>query len=150
MPIPEPVPNFGSVKDQLIVEIREFGHAITGIYVGRQALVLTTTGARSGEPRVSPLAYSKDGDRWIVTASKGGAPRHPSWYRNLEADPRADIEVGRERIPVRAAAAEEHERDRLWRQHVALHPGIGGYPNRTKRVIPVVILEPRPGEAPAG
>lgn len=141
MPIPEEVPNYGSVKDQLIAEIREFGHAITGIYVGRQALVLTTTGARSGEPRVSPLAYSLDGDRFVVTASKGGAPRHPSWYRNLEADPNAIIEVDLERIPVRATTAEGAERERLWRQHVALHPGIGEYPKRTTRVIPIVIFE---------
>ena len=87
MPIPDVVPFYGSVKDQLIAEIREFGHAVTGIYVGRQALVLTTTGARSGEPRVSPLAYSMDDGRFVITASRGGSPRHPSWYLNLVANP---------------------------------------------------------------
>ncbi len=147
MPIPEPVRDHGSVKDQLIAEIREHGHAVTGIYVGRQALVLTTTGVRSGVSRVSPLAYSLDEGRYVVSASKGGAPRHPGWYHNLVADPMATIEVGLKQIRVRASTAVGADRERLWLQHVALHPGIGEYPNRTTRIIPIVVLEPL---APSG
>ncbi len=142
MPIPEPVPDYGSVKDQLIAEIRAHGHAVTGIYVGRQALVLTTTGARSGESRVSPLAYSTDTGRFVVTASRGGSPRHPSWYHNLVVNPSATIEVDLKRLGVRASTAEGEERERLWLQHIALHPGIGPYAGMTHRIIPVVVLEP--------
>lgn len=142
MPIPEPVPDYGSVKEQLIAEIRAHGHAVTGIYVGRQALVLSTTGARSGESRVSPLAYSTDTGRFVVTASRGGSPRHPSWYHNLVVNPIATIEVDLKRIGVRASTAEGEERERLWLQHIALHPGIGPYAGMTHRIIPVVVLEP--------
>ncbi len=142
MPIPEPVPFYGSVKDQLIAEIRAHGHAVTGIYVGRQALVLTTTGARSGEPRASPLAFSTDAGRIVVTASRGGSPRHPAWYHNLVVNPTATIEVDLKRIRVRASTAEGEERDRLWLQHIALHPGIGPYAGMTHRIIPIVVLEP--------
>ena len=114
MPIPEPVPDYGSVKEQLIAEIRAYGHAVTGIYVGRQALVLTSTGARSGEPRVSPLAYSMDAGRFVVTASRGGSPRHPAWYHNLVMNPIATIEVDLRVIQARATPAEGLERERLW------------------------------------
>ncbi len=142
MPIPEPVAAYGSVKEQLIAEIRAQGHAVTGIYVGRQALVLTTTGARSGEARVSPLAYSTDAGRFVVTASRGGSPRHPAWYHNLVANPTATVEVELKRTAVRASTADGEERERLWLQHIALHPGIGPYAEMTHRVIPVVVLEP--------
>ncbi|MEO8470150.1 MAG: nitroreductase/quinone reductase family protein [Chloroflexota bacterium] len=141
MPIPEPVAAYGSVKEQLIAEIRAYGHAVTGIYVGRQALVLTTTGARSGEPRVSPLAYSLDSGRFVVTASRGGSPQHPSWYLNLVAHPIVTIEVDGKAIEARATIAQAPERERLWAQHIALHPGIGPYAEMTSREIPVVVLE---------
>ena len=144
MPIPEPVPDYGSVKQHLIAEIRAHGHAVTGIYVGRQALVLTTTGARSGESRVSPLAYSTDNGRFVVTASRGGSPRHPAWYHNLLANPIGTVEVDLRTIQARARVAEGEERERLWVRHIALHPGIGPYAEMTHRIIPVVVLEPLP------
>ncbi len=144
MPAPEvPVSN-GSVKQQLIDEIRAHGHAVTGSYVGRQALILGTLGARTGTERVSPLAYSMDDGRYIVTASRGGSPIHPGWYFNLLADPIATLEVGLKQFQARASTAEGPERERLWLQHVALHPGIGEYPRKTTRIIPVVVLEPLP------
>lgn len=133
---------YAAATRQLIVEIREHGHAVTGRWVGRQALLLTTTGARTGEPRLSPLAYSMDAGRYIVTASKGGAPTNPGWYYNLQADPVATVEVDRRKFKVRASAAAGAERERLWVQHIVLHPGIGEYPSLTTRLIPVVILEP--------
>ena len=106
-------------------------------------LVLTTTGARSGELRSSPLAYSRDGGRYVIVASKGGAPSHPDWFRNLMANPEATIELGHRQIKVRASVVEDAaERQRLWDRHQALHPMFADYPSRTSRVIPVVTLDP--------
>lgn len=122
-------------------EIREHGHPITGWFAGGQVLLLNTVGTKSGAPRIAQLAYTRDGDRYIVTASKGGAPTHPGWYHNLVADPIATIEVNREEFKAQASVAEGGERHRLWDQHVAVHTGIGEYPKKTTRVIPVVVLE---------
>ncbi len=141
---PEVPAAYGSVKQQLIDEIREHGHAVTGSYVGRQALLLNTRGARSGEPRLSPLAYSMDNGCYIVTASRGGAPDHPGWYYNLLADPIATIELDLKHFQVRASIADGGERERLWLQHIALHPGIGEYRTKTARIIPIVVLEALP------
>ena len=141
VPEPVPEPDYHEMTRVLMAEIRESGHPMTGWFVGRDVFLLTTTGARSGEPRTIPLAYSRDGDRFVVTASKGGAPTNPAWYFNLLADPTATIEVDLETIKVRATTAEGAERQRLWDQHVAIHFGIGEYPKLTDRIIPVVVLE---------
>lgn len=141
VPEPVPEPDYHEMTRILMAEIREYGHPMTGWFVGRDVFLLTTTGARSGEPRTIPLAYSRDGDRFVVTASKGGAPTNPAWYFNLLADPMATIEVDLETIKVRATTAEGAERQRLWDQHVAIHVGIGEYPKLTDRIIPVVVLE---------
>src|SRR6478735_4115171 len=81
-------------------------------------LILRTTGRRSGQPRKTPLSYTKDGDTYVVIASDGGSPRDPDWYLNLQADPDADVEVGGRRAHVRAETVSGDERDRLWRQAV--------------------------------
>lgn len=141
---PEIMAAYAAANKLLIDEIREHGHALSGNWLGRQALLLNTRGARSGEPRLCALAYSVDNGRYIVTASKGGAPRHPGWYHNLLADPIATIEVDQKKFQARASTAEGAERERLWLQHIALHPGIGEYPKLTTRLIPVVILDPLP------
>lgn len=141
---PEQRAIYAEANRLLVEEIREHGHAVTGRWVGRLALLLTTTGARSGAPRMSPLAYSLDDGRYIVTASKGGSPTHPGWYHNLLADPIATIEVDQRTFQARASTAEGTERERLWLHHIALHPGIGEYPALTSRIIPVVILDPLP------
>lgn len=141
---PDPRAAYVAARQRLVDEIREHGHAVTGSYVGRRALVLTTLGARTGEPRTSPIAYSRDGDRHVITASKGGAPEHPAWYHNLLANPIATIEVDLRRFQVRASIVDGAERDRLWAAHIAVHPSIGEYPAKTTRVIPVVVLEPLP------
>ena len=125
----------------LTAEIREHGHPITGWFAGGQVLLLTTIGAKSGIARTVPLAYTRDGDRYVMTASKGGAPTHPGWYHNLVADPTATIEVDREKFRARSSVADGAERQRLWDQHVALHTGIAEYPKKTTRVIPVVVLD---------
>ena len=141
---PDPRAAYAAARQRLVDEIREHGHAVTGSYVGRGALVLTTVGARTGEARSSPIAYSRDGDRLVITASKGGAPEHPAWYHNLLANPVATIEVDRRRFEARASVVEGAERERLWAAHVIVHPSIGEYPGRTSRIIPVVVLEQIP------
>jgi deazaflavin-dependent oxidoreductase (nitroreductase family) len=110
---------------------------------GTTILLLTTRGRTSGEPRTTPLIHRTDGDRWIVVASKGGAPDHPGWFKNLEADPDATIEVPGEEIPVRASVAEGEERERLWRLMTEVWPAYDEYQQKTSRQIPVVILTRR-------
>src|SRR5579884_258791 len=104
-------------------------------------ILLTTTGAKSGQPRTNPIAYSTDGDRIIILASKGGAPTNPDWYYNLLANPVVTVELGTEHFQARAAVATGQERERLFAQHVALMPGFAEYQHKTSRQIPVIILE---------
>ena len=127
--------------------IQEF-HAKAGKGVGPfgdQLMLLTTVGARSGEERITPVMYHRDGDRYVVIASKGGAPDHPGWYYNLKANPVAKVEVGEETgtetFEVRAREAEGDERDRIYAERVAIAPGFGEYERQTSRKIPVMILE---------
>ena len=110
---------------------------------GTEILLLSTRGRNSGEERTTPLIHRADGDRWIVVASKGGAPDHPDWYKNLEADPIALIQVKDERIPVRAVRAGEDERERLWKLMTEVWPAYDEYQQRTDREIPVVIFSRR-------
>ena len=110
---------------------------------GTTILLLTTTGRSSGEPRTTPLIFRADGDRWVVVASKGGAPRHPLWYDNLLAQPEATIQVRADEIPVRASTAEGAERQRLWELMNEVWPDYDKYQARTDREIPVVVLERR-------
>jgi deazaflavin-dependent oxidoreductase (nitroreductase family) len=110
---------------------------------GTEILLLSTRGRSSGEERTTPLIHRADGDRWIVVASKGGAPDHPDWYKNLEADPTALIQVKGERIPVRAVDADGDERDRLWKLMTEVWPAYDEYQQKTDREIPVVIFSRR-------
>jgi deazaflavin-dependent oxidoreductase (nitroreductase family) len=110
---------------------------------GTNILLLTTTGRSSGEQRTSPLIHVTDGDRWVVVASKGGSPEHPDWYKNLQAEPDATVEVKDEQIPVRATTAQGDERDRLWSRMTEVWPDYDKYQQRTDREIPVVVLERR-------
>jgi deazaflavin-dependent oxidoreductase (nitroreductase family) len=107
---------------------------------GTTILLLTTTGRKSGEPRTTPLIHRTDGDRWVVVASKGGAPEHPSWYQNLLADPEATIEVKAEEIPVRTTTASGEERARLWSLMAEVWPAYDDYQQKTDREIPVVVF----------
>jgi deazaflavin-dependent oxidoreductase (nitroreductase family) len=108
---------------------------------GRTLLLLTTTGAKSGQPRTTPLAYSTDGDRIVIVASKGGGPTNPDWYHNLLANPVVAVELGGEGFQARASVADESERERLYSRHADLLPVFADYPKRTTRRIPVVLLE---------
>ena len=106
------------------------------------SLLLTATGRTSGEKFIFPLFYGKDGSNYIVVASKGGAPEHPGWYRNLLANPDVEVQVGTETRKARARTASGEERERLWKKAVEFWPPYADYQKKTEREIPVVVLEP--------
>jgi deazaflavin-dependent oxidoreductase (nitroreductase family) len=110
---------------------------------GTTILLLTTTGHKSGEERTTPLIHRTDGDSWVIVASKGGSPDHPGWYKNLEANPEATIQVKGEVIPVRAETAQGDERERLWRLMTEDWAAYEDYQQKTDREIPVVVLRRR-------
>jgi len=111
---------------------------------GRPMLLLRTVGRRSGQPRTSALLYVRDGDGYVVVASKGGDPHHPGWFHNLMADPDVEIQVGRQRLAVHARVAEGEERSWLWARADEVNKGqYSVYQTRTDREIPVVVLTPR-------
>jgi deazaflavin-dependent oxidoreductase (nitroreductase family) len=105
-------------------------------------LLLHHTGARSGQERVSPLAYLAVDGGYAIFASKAGAPENPAWYHNLQANPQATIEIGTERVPVTARVAGPEEREPIWTRQKERNPGFAEYEQKTSRQIPVVILEP--------
>jgi deazaflavin-dependent oxidoreductase (nitroreductase family) len=110
---------------------------------GTTILLLTTVGRKSGEQRTTPLIHRTDGERWVIVASKGGAPENPGWYENLQADPDATIQVKGDVIDVRASTAEGEERERLWKLMAEVWPAYDEYQQRTGRQIPVVVLTRR-------
>ena len=110
---------------------------------GTTILLLSTIGRRSGEQRTTPLIHRTDGDRWVVVASKGGAPKNPGWFENLAAESRATIQVRDEEIPVEASVAEGAERERLWSLMAEVWPAYDDYQAKTDRQIPVVVLQRR-------
>jgi deazaflavin-dependent oxidoreductase (nitroreductase family) len=104
-------------------------------------LLLTTTGRRSGQARTTPLIYGRDGDRYVVVASRGGAPQHPAWYENLAAHPEVTVQVMADRFKARARTASAAERPALWKTMAAIWPPYDEYQAKTSRTIPVVVLE---------
>lgn len=128
---------------QVIEEFRANEGRVGGYFEGATMLLLHTKGARTGEPRTNPLVYLPDGDRYVVFASKGGAPVNPAWFHNLVADPDVTIEVGTRTIPVRARVITGPERDALYARQVERRPGFAEYEQMTTRVIPAIELEPR-------
>jgi deazaflavin-dependent oxidoreductase (nitroreductase family) len=121
---------------------RVSGGKVGGRFGKAPVLLLTTTGRKSGRRRTQPLLYVRDGDRYVVIASKGGSPTHPLWYLNLQANPAAAVTIGRASQPVQARDAEGEERERLWRAVTDLYSGYDKYAERTSRRIPVVVLSP--------
>ncbi|MET0147086.1 MAG: nitroreductase family deazaflavin-dependent oxidoreductase [Ilumatobacteraceae bacterium] len=107
------------------------------------ALLLVATGRTTGKLRTRPLIYGRDGDSYVIVASKGGAPEPPGWYKNITANPDCEIQVRHDVIPVRARTAEGAERDRLWTMMAAILPQYDEYQSRTDRPIQVVVLDPR-------
>ncbi|MGC9668610.1 nitroreductase family deazaflavin-dependent oxidoreductase [Planosporangium sp. 12N6] len=114
---------------------------------GVHTLLLTTRGRRSGKARRNALIYGRDGDRYVVVASKGGHPEHPDWYRNLTADPNVRVQVLGEKFDARARTATPEERARLWPEMARIFPPYEEYQKGTERQIPVAILEPTGGSA---
>jgi deazaflavin-dependent oxidoreductase (nitroreductase family) len=132
----------GAWNQDVIRQFRENGGQITdGPLKGRDLLLLTTKGARSGETRTHPLAFTRDGDRYVVIASKAGSDRNPDWFHNLVAHPRVTLEIGQERFDAQAKIAGGSERDRLYAQQASVLPVFHEYQRRTTRRIPVVVLE---------
>jgi deazaflavin-dependent oxidoreductase (nitroreductase family) len=125
----------------VIDEYRATGGKLTGDFEGVPMLILHTTGAKTGEPRVIPLMYRQEGDDLVIFASKAGAPTNPDWFHNLRAHPEVSVEVGAETRPVVAREAQGEERDRIWEAHKKEFPGFADYEAKTDRLIPVVVLE---------
>jgi len=128
-------------NQNLIAEYRANAGVVSGPFAGRPLLLLTTIGAKSGQPRTSPLVYTTDGDRIVIIASKGGAPTSPDWYHNIVANPEVTIELGPEKFQARATIASGEERQRLYDAQAAIMPAFADYQQKTSRQIPVVILE---------
>jgi deazaflavin-dependent oxidoreductase (nitroreductase family) len=127
---------------RIIKEFHENDGVVGGMFEGVPLLLLHHTGAKSGTERVSPLAYQSDGGRYVVFASKGGAPTNPDWYHNLKANPQVTIEVGTEKFAALASEATGEERERLFRTQVENIPQFGEYEKQAGRVIPVIVLTP--------
>jgi deazaflavin-dependent oxidoreductase (nitroreductase family) len=134
--------DYAAFERALIADLREHGGKTTsGPMAGKPLGVLTTTGAKTGESRTAIVTLSRDGDRYVIAASKSGAPTHPSWYHNLVKQPTVTLEAGGETFKARATVTDGAERDRLWTRHVAEFPEFGEYPKKTDRVIPVIVLD---------
>lgn len=127
---------------QIIEEFRANQGRVGGVFEGSTLLLLHHVGAKTGTDRINPVVYDRDGDRYVIFASKAGAPTNPDWYHNLKAHPNVAIEVGTDTIDVVAAEAAGEERDRLFRRQAERSPNFAEYQTKTDRVIPVMILTP--------
>ena len=140
-------PEYKPLVDTLLGEehvqrYRETDGEVGYIWNGATILLLTTTGRKTGERRTTPLIYAPDGDDFLVVASMGGAPKHPQWYLNLQANPEAEVQVKATQVKVRARTATDEEKPRLWEIVREQWPNYDVYQTRTDRVIPVVVLTP--------
>jgi proline iminopeptidase len=128
--------------DEHVRRYRETGGKVGHIWRrGATILLLTTTGRTTGEKRTVPLIYVQEGDRYAIVASKGGAPDHPGWYKNLEKNREVELQVGEAVFRARARDAQGEERARLWKKANESWPDYDEYAKRTTREIPVVVLE---------
>ncbi len=129
-----------SWNQAIIDEFRANAGKVGGAFAGRTLLLLHTIGAKSGQERINPVAYVMDGDRFVIIASKGGAPTNPDWYYNILAHPLVTVEAGTEKFQARAEVATEPERTRLYDKMVEVNPGFDDYRRKTTRAIPVITL----------
>ncbi|MBA2284963.1 MAG: nitroreductase family deazaflavin-dependent oxidoreductase [Ktedonobacteraceae bacterium] len=127
---------------KIIEEFRANDGKVGGPFAGATMLLLHTRGAKSNQPRINPLRYFQDGDKFVIVASKAGAPTNPDWYYNLLAHPDVTLEMGTEHVKAHATVPERQERDRLFANVVKEAPGFGEYQENTSRIIPVVVLKP--------
>ena len=139
------MPDMNDWNRQLIEAFRANKGKVGGMWEGRPLLLLTTTGAKSGQRRTNPVMYLRDGERLLVFASKGGAPTNPDWYHNLVAHPEVTVEVGNETYDAIATPLTGEERDQFYAQWAQMYPQFGEYQKNTTRKIPVVALERRKG-----
>ncbi|OFE17915.1 cell entry protein [Humibacillus sp. DSM 29435] len=130
-------------NDKIIEEFRANGGKVGGDFEGAPLLLLHSTGAKSGQVRVSPMMYRQVDGRWAVFASNDGMDLNPAWYHNLKANPEAAIEVGSDTVEVTARELTLEERDPVWQQQKEQYSGFADYEQKTDRVIPVVLLTPR-------
>ncbi len=135
---------------ELPSDIREYNRRLIeefrtkGAPPDRNLLLLSTTGARTGQPRTTPMMFVRDGDQLLVIASNAGAPRHPHWYRNLLAHSEVTVEIGAERYPATAVPLEGAEREQTWARIVERYPFFAGHQAGVRRQIPIVALVRRP------
>jgi deazaflavin-dependent oxidoreductase (nitroreductase family) len=132
---------FDRMNSTVISEFRATGGVVGGPFEGATLLLLTSTGAKSGQPRLAPLAYLTIDGKMIIIGSKAGADTNPDWVHNLRANPRAHIEVGAEAYDATARELPPEERDEVYPKVVALAPGFGNYQSKTSRVIPLFELQ---------
>ena len=133
--------SYGDFNRNLVADIRAHGKATSGPFVGRDVLILTTKGAKSKEERTTPLVFSRDGDKYVIVASKGGAPTNPHWYHNLREHPEVTVEVNKHAFKARARVELGDDYERLYNQHADINPTFHEYRTKTTRKIPVVVLE---------
>lgn len=132
-------------EDDVIADMRAHGGAVTaGPLTGHPLLIMTSTGAKTKEPRRAILTWSRDRNDYVVAATAGGSPKNPAWLRNVQADDTVTIETGNRTFEARAVVADAAERVRLWDQHVAALPWFAAYPEQTGRAIPMIRLTPVP------
>jgi deazaflavin-dependent oxidoreductase (nitroreductase family) len=125
---------------KIIEEFRANEGKVGGIFENTTLLLLHTTGAKSGKPRLNPVACMVDNGRYVIIASKAGAPTNPDWYYNLVANPEVTVEIGTEKFKALAKVTEEPERTDLYGKMASMYPGFEEYPKNTTRVIPVITL----------
>ena len=136
--------NVNEWNEAIIEEFRENDGKVGGQFADTPLLLLHTTGAKSGLPRLNPVAYVADRERLVVMASKGGSPTNPDWYYNIVANPEVSVEVGTDQFQARATIPAEPERTRLYEKMAAVNPGFAEYQRQTTRVIPVIVLTQMP------
>ena len=136
----DPVAQMIDYNNKVIKEFRENGGEVTGRFAGAPLLLLTTTGAKSGEKRTTPLAFSSDGDDIIIIASYAGNPKHPAWFLNMRANAEVTIELPNETFTTNAVIPEGDERQRLFDQQAAKMPAFKEYQAKTSRQIPVIVI----------
>jgi deazaflavin-dependent oxidoreductase (nitroreductase family) len=135
------MPDMKQFNEGVIKDFRDNGGKVGGQMENIPLLLVTMKGAKSGRTITLPLAYSKDGNRFVVIASYAGAPHNPSWYHNLVAHPDVTIELGGEKFPAKASVAQSAERDRLFKQQADQLPIFNEYQQKTTRRIPVIVIE---------
>jgi deazaflavin-dependent oxidoreductase (nitroreductase family) len=137
------VADMNDFNRSIVDEFRANSGKVGGQFEGAPMLLLTTTGAKSGQARTVPVVYLPDGNRYLVFASKAGAPTNPDWYHNLVANPTVSVEVGSDRFGANAIVLTGDERDRFYAKQAELFPGFQEYQETTTRIIPVVALQPQ-------